>query len=44
MMHVIIENRFIDSMDDFSESELQAVLKFFQMMIQHNDNNAKGEE
>lgn len=44
MMHVIIENRFIDSMNVFSESELQAVLKFFQMMIQHNDNIAKGEE
>lgn len=44
MMHVIIENRFIDSLDDFSESELQAVLKFFQMMIQPNDNNAIREE
>ncbi|GIO38498.1 hypothetical protein J41TS12_33590 [Paenibacillus antibioticophila] len=43
-MHVIFENRFIESMQDFSESELQGVLKFFQMIIQHNENIAKGEE
>ncbi|WP_237167727.1 MarR family transcriptional regulator [Paenibacillus yonginensis] len=42
-MHVIIENRFIDSMNDFSESELQAVLKFFQMIIQHKEKIANGE-
>ncbi|MFP4977503.1 MarR family transcriptional regulator [Paenibacillus sp. CN-4] len=44
MMHVIIENRFIDLMSVFSESELQAVLKFFHMMIQHYDKSAKGGE
>lgn len=43
-MHVIFENRFIESMKDFSESELQGVLKFFQMIIQHNENIAKREE
>ncbi|WP_010275808.1 MarR family transcriptional regulator [Paenibacillus senegalensis] len=37
-LHEIIERRFKDVMDSFSEGELQAVLKFFQTMIAEKEN------
>ncbi|MEI3611526.1 MarR family transcriptional regulator [Pseudogracilibacillus sp. SO30301A] len=44
MMHEKIEHRFINVFDSFSESELQAILKFFQTMIDQRDNIIKGDE
>lgn len=38
MMHEIIERRFLDGLNSFSESELQATLKFFQVLISQNEN------
>lgn len=42
MMHKIIERRFFDVLNVFSESELQAVLKFFQTIIDQNENIING--
>jgi DNA-binding MarR family transcriptional regulator len=42
-MHEIIEQRFIREMEAFSESELQASLKFLQTMINHRGNMIKGD-
>lgn len=36
ILHQMMEQRFIESMDSFSESELQAVIKFLQFMIDHH--------
>ncbi|MFC6552460.1 MarR family transcriptional regulator [Cohnella cellulosilytica] len=43
MMHEVIERRFIAALHSFSESELQAVTKFFQIMIEKQDDIVKGE-
>ncbi|MBT2218670.1 MarR family transcriptional regulator [Virgibacillus dakarensis] len=43
MMHEIIERRFISLLNSFSESELQASLKFFQTMIDQSDNIVRGD-
>lgn len=32
-LHEIVKRRFLDGLDSFSEAELQAVLKFFQTVI-----------
>lgn len=42
-MHEIIEQRFIQEMDAFSESELQASLKFLQTMIDQRKIIIKGD-
>ncbi|WP_156857461.1 MarR family transcriptional regulator [Oceanobacillus sp. AG] len=44
MMHEKIERRFINVFDSFSESELQASLKFFQTMIDQRDSIVKGDD
>lgn len=44
MMHERIERRFIHALDSFSESELQAALKFVQTIIDQSDHIAKGSE
>lgn len=42
MMHEAIEHRFISVLDSFSESELQASLKFLQALIDQTDNIVMG--
>ncbi len=44
MMHEAIEHRFISVLDSFSESELQASLKFLQALIDQMDNIVKGDK
>lgn len=44
IMHEMIERRFISVFDSFSDSELQASLKFFQTVIDQRDNILKGNE
>ncbi|GIN74265.1 putative HTH-type transcriptional regulator YvmB [Bacillus sp. J14TS2] len=44
MMHEMIERRFISVFDSFSDSDLQAALKFFQTMIEQKDNILQGNE
>ncbi|MEB5482341.1 MarR family transcriptional regulator [Shouchella clausii] len=44
MMHEMLERRFIRAFDSFSNSELQASLKFFQTMIDQKDDILKGDE
>lgn len=43
-MHEIIEQRFIGSLTDFTEPELQAALKFFRTMIAKRNTFITGEE
>ncbi|MBE9916899.1 MarR family transcriptional regulator [Paenibacillus donghaensis] len=43
MMHEIIERRFFDGLNSFSELELQASLKFFQTIITQNENIVNGD-
>lgn len=42
-MHELIEDRFISALNALSESEIQASLKFFQVMIEKRDDMVKGE-
>ncbi|WP_207671264.1 MarR family transcriptional regulator [Paenibacillus cymbidii] len=42
-MHKLIEERFITVLNSLSESEIQATLKFFQVMIEKRDDMVKGE-
>lgn len=42
-MHAMIEERFIASLNALSESEIQATLKFFQVMIENRDVMVRGE-
>lgn len=40
-MHKLIEERYIAALHSFSESEIQAVLKFFQVMIEKQEDIVK---
>lgn len=42
-MHAKIDRRFLSILDSFSETELQAVLKFSQKMIDHLNQELKGD-
>ncbi|MGO4548877.1 MarR family transcriptional regulator [Paenibacillus sp. 2TAB23] len=44
LMHEQIERNFISLMSSFTEAELQASLKFFQMMIDQGDSFMKGDD
>ncbi|MEC0226756.1 MarR family transcriptional regulator [Paenibacillus alba] len=43
MMHEKMKRKFFDDLNSFSESELQASLKFFQTIINQNDNVVKAD-